>query len=219
MSGWFSRTLPRRVFLRRPCLSSSRYSTRESRIYSCVPCSATSASSFEYGYIEDVERLEDYRPGGYHPIRIDDRLHKRYRIVHKLGHGTFSTAWLALDEQTSKYVAIKVGTADADRREADILSQLTTGVAACSHAADKASMIAMAVDRFIFDGPNGTHPCFVTVPARCSLMDAKEASDPRLFQLDVARSLAAQLAMAVSLVHSQGYAHGGACSLSSCPPL
>ncbi|OHW99828.1 protein kinase domain-containing protein [Colletotrichum incanum] len=39
-------------------------------------------------------------------------------------------------------------------------------------------------------------------------MDAKEASDSRLFQLDVARSLAAQLAMTISLVHSQGYAHG-----------
>ncbi|KAK7430869.1 hypothetical protein QQZ08_002659 [Neonectria magnoliae] len=73
-------------------------------------------------------------------------------------------------------------------READILSQLTTGVAACNSADDKASMIPMAVDRFGLDGPNGTHPCFVTVPARCSLMDAKEASDSRLLQLDVARS-------------------------------
>jgi len=167
-----------------------------------------SISGIEYGYIEGVENLSDYRPGGYHPIHIDDRLHKRYRIVHKLGHGTFSTAWLALDERTSKYVAIKVGTADADRREVEILSQLTTGVATYKHVADKASMIPIVVDRFSLDGPNGTHPCFITVPARCSLMDAKGASDTRLFQLDVARSLAAQLAMAISLVHSQGYAHG-----------
>ncbi|KAF7552157.1 hypothetical protein G7Z17_g4490 [Cylindrodendrum hubeiense] len=208
MIGWFSQILPRRVFPRRPCLSSPQYSIPKSRIFSHVPRSTTSTSSFEYGYIEAVETLEDYRPGGYHAIQIDDRLHMRYRIVHKLGHGTFSTAWLALDEQTSKYAAIKVGTADADRREVDILSQLTTGVAASSHAADKASMIPMAIDCFSLDGPNGTHPCFVTVPARCSLMDAKEASDPRLLQLDVARSLAAQLVMAVALVHSQGYAHG-----------
>ncbi|GJC85702.1 serine/threonine-protein kinase SRPK [Colletotrichum liriopes] len=167
-----------------------------------------SASGIEYGYIEDVERLSDYRLGGYHPIHIDDRLHKRYRIVHKLGHGTFSTAWLALDENTSKYVAIKVGTADADIQEVNILSQLTTGAAASSHAADEASMIPTVLDRFSLDGPNGTHPCLVTVPARCSLMDAREASDSRLFQLDVARALAAQLAMAISLVHSKGYAHG-----------
>lgn len=70
-------------------------------------------------------------------------------------------------------------------------------------------MIPMVIDRFSLQGPNGTHPCFVTVPARCSLIDAKEASEMLLFQLDVARSLAAQLVMAVSLVHAQGYAHGG----------
>lgn len=214
MSGWFSRALRRHVFPRRPCLSISRSSRRQSLTGSHTPCPSISTSTFEYGYIEDVETLEDYRPGGYHPIQIDDRFRKRYRVVHKLGHGAFSTAWLALDEQTSKYVAIKVGTADANRREVDILCQLTAGVGAdaCSRSADKASMIPLVIDSFNLDGPNGTHPCFVTVPARCSLMDSKEASGPRLFQLNVARSLAAQLAMAVSYVHSQGYVHGGTCS-------
>ncbi|KPM35718.1 hypothetical protein AK830_g10846 [Neonectria ditissima] len=208
MSGWFSRrTLLRRTCPRRWCHPSHRFSTRQPHIFSDVP-NSISASDVEYGYIENVERLSDYRTGGYHPVLIEGHLHNRYRIVHKLGHGTFSTAWLALDKQTSGYVAIKVGTADADSREADVMSQLTTRAATCSHAMDKASMIPKVIDRFSLDGPNGTHPCFVTVPARCSLMDAKEASDPRLFQLDVARSLAAQLAMAVSLVHSQGYVHG-----------
>ncbi|KAI3332848.1 kinase-like domain-containing protein [Ustulina deusta] len=169
-----------------------------------------SPTGFQYGYIEGVEDLEDYKPGGYHPIHIDDRLHQRYRIVHKLGHGTFSTVWLALDEQTSKYVAIKVGTADADSREADILSNLAIAAAAVtgSPAADKASMLPPAIDRFCIAGPNGTHPCFVTSPANCSLRDSKEASDWCLFQLDVARSLCAQLAMAVYFIHSEGYAHG-----------
>ncbi|KAI9147976.1 Mitogen-activated protein kinase MKC1 [Paramyrothecium foliicola] len=66
----------------------------------------------------------------------------------------------------------------------------------------------MALDHFTIRGPNGTHPCFVTTPARCSLKETKEGYHSRLFQLDVGRSLAAQLAIAVSLVHSQGYAHG-----------
>ncbi|KAI0556270.1 kinase-like domain-containing protein [Xylaria curta] len=167
-----------------------------------------STSDVEYQYIEDVEDLSVYQPGGYHPIQIDDCLHNRYRIVHKLGYGTFSTAWLALDEQKSKYVAVKVGTADADRGEADILSQLRKGVVASRRVEGVASMIPLALDRFDLEGPNGTHPCFVTFPARCSLRDAREASGPGLFQLDVARSLAAQLTMAVSLVHSQDYAHG-----------
>lgn len=170
--------------------------------------STLSAPPVEYGYIDGVEHLGDYRLGGYHPIHIDERLDKRYRIVHKLGHGTFSTAWLAIDEKTSKYVAIKVGTADADRTEADILSQLTENAASYIGSEDKPSLIPVVLRRFHLRGPNGTHPCLVTLPARCSLRDAKEASGSSLFQLDVARSLAAQLVMAVSLVHSQGYAHG-----------
>ncbi|KAI1281383.1 kinase-like domain-containing protein [Xylaria sp. FL0933] len=162
---------------------------------------------FQYGYIEDVEYLEHYARGGYHPVHIDDSLLQRYRIVYKLGHGSFSTVWLALDDQTSKYVAIKVGTADADIREIDILSKLALAGTA-SPAADKASMVLPAIDRFCIAGPNGTHPCFVTSPASCSIEDSKEACNWSLFQLDVARSLCAQLAMAICFIHSEGYAHG-----------
>ncbi|KAI1737187.1 kinase-like domain-containing protein [Xylaria scruposa] len=198
------RALPRLMFLRRPCLSYPQRLIQKSRIFLSAPYSNPSPSYIRYEIIEDVEWLSDYQPGGYHPIQIDDRLHNRYRIVHKLGYGTFSTVWLALDEQNSKYVAVKVGTADADRQEADILSQLRRGVV----ASREASMIPPALDRFDLEGPNGTHPCFVTFPARCSLRNARGPSDSGLFQLDVARSLAAQLTLAIALVHSQGYAHG-----------
>ncbi|EXU98479.1 protein kinase [Metarhizium robertsii] len=170
--------------------------------------STTSTPPAEYGYIHGVEHLSDYRPGGYHPLHIDDRLHKRYRIVHKLGHGACSTAWLAIDEKTTKYVAIKLGTADADRSELDILSQITQSPGSRSILEDQPSLLPVVLDRFDVGGPNGTHPCLVTLPARCSLRDAREASGSFLFQLDVARSLAAQLVMAVSLVHARGYAHG-----------
>lgn len=93
--------------------------------------------------------------------------------MHKLGHGTYSTAFLALDEQTSTHVSIKVGAADADKREADILSQISTGITAPSP--ETASTAPLALDCFTIDGPNGIHPCLVTVLARCSLRDAKEA--------------------------------------------
>jgi len=121
LSGWIPRTVSRHVSWRRPCyLPASLFSKRQSRVFSNVSFSAKSTSAFEYQYVEDAEALENYQLGGYHPVQIDDRLHTRYRISHKLGHGTYSTAWLALDEQTSTYVAIKVGASDADKREADI---------------------------------------------------------------------------------------------------
>ncbi|EXK36081.1 serine/threonine protein kinase [Fusarium oxysporum f. sp. lycopersici 4287] len=84
-----------------------------------------STPTVRYKYIEEVEVLEDYRPGGYHPVQINDTLrHDRYQIVHKPGHGTFSTAWLALNRNSSTYVAVKVGASYADKNEVDILSRL-----------------------------------------------------------------------------------------------
>lgn len=48
----------------------------------------------------DQEKLSRYRPGGYHPVHLGDTFKDgRYKIVHKLGWGGFSTAWLARDSE------------------------------------------------------------------------------------------------------------------------
>ncbi|SCV38973.1 related to dis1-suppressing protein kinase dsk1 [Fusarium fujikuroi] len=70
------------------------------------------------------------------------------------------------------------------------------------------TLIPRVLDSFVVKGPNGSHPCLVTTPARCSLIDTKDSSESGLFQLDVARSLAVQVIKAVAHVHSRGYAHG-----------
>jgi hypothetical protein len=171
--------------------------------------SSTSSRLVLYQLIEDVERLEYYRPGGYHPIQIGDRFHERYRIVHKLGFGTFSTIWLARDEQVSKYLAIKVCTADAIPQEADTLSRLAEVGDASQRETPGRSLIPTVLDCFNIQGPNGSHTCFVTAPARCSLSDTREASVCGLFQLEAARSMAAQIALAVAYIHEQGLVHGG----------
>jgi serine/threonine protein kinase len=81
-----------------------------------------------------LETPSRYATGGYHPIEIGDTLHhERYRIIHRLGHGGFSTVWLAEDLQFGKllkhidpcltqppsahYVAIKVFTAELPQEE------------------------------------------------------------------------------------------------------
>ncbi|KAG5969417.1 hypothetical protein E4U56_008319 [Claviceps arundinis] len=157
---------------------------------------------------EDIEDVHRYRPGGYHPIHIDDRLNERYRIVEKLGHGGYSTVWLALDEQTTKYVAVKVGVSDADRVEIDVLSHLAQSPLSDTISETNRLLIPPVLDHFEISGPNGTHLCLVTPPARCSLREVKRELCSGFFQLDIARSLAAQLVMALSLLHKRGYAHG-----------
>lgn len=48
--------------------------------------------------ISPCEWIEDYRPGGYHPVHLGD-LYKedQYKIIRKLGQGSYSTVWLARD--------------------------------------------------------------------------------------------------------------------------
>jgi serine/threonine-protein kinase SRPK3 len=165
--------------------------------------------SVEYGWIDGVERLDMYTPGGYHPVMINDLLCDRYRVVDKLGFGGYSTIWLARDYQLNRYVAIKVNVSNSllPRRESSILRALSSSKST-SKANDTTTgaFIPRILDEFDIKGPNGTHSCYIVAPAQGNL---KEASFSRLFPVEVARSLAARLALAVSFVHSQGFVHGG----------
>ena len=164
-----------------------------------------STSRVLYEPIESVERMEYYQEGGYHPVEIGDHFHDRYRVVHKLGHGTYSTIWLARDERSSRYVAVKICTADSDPLETDVLSQLSEPLRSSDIGA---TMIPSILDRFNIQGPNGNHACLVTSPARMSLSEAKNGSWIGLFQIDVARALAAQLATVIRYMHAEGLVHG-----------
>lgn len=44
------------------------------------------------------EGCQVYRPGGFHPVYIGDIFKDRYRVLNKVGYGTYSTVWLVHDE-------------------------------------------------------------------------------------------------------------------------
>jgi hypothetical protein len=58
-----------------------------------------SIASFRYLLVDfEAEDLEKYQPGGFHSVHLEDIYdNNRYRVVHKLGAGGFSTVWLARD--------------------------------------------------------------------------------------------------------------------------
>jgi len=59
---------------------------------------------------DPTEWLEAYRPGGLHPIHLGDTLcQERYKIIRKLGYGSFSTVWLAHDRRYVEDVLIDLG--------------------------------------------------------------------------------------------------------------
>lgn len=52
----------------------------------------------------DAEPLHRYKKGGYHPTGLGDLLKDgRYKILHKLGWGGYSTVWAARDQRFDTY--------------------------------------------------------------------------------------------------------------------
>lgn len=162
---------------------------------------------FEYEVVDEVEQLERYGPGGYHPVAIGDTLHQgRYRIIHKLGHGTYSTSWIARDKETNEYVAVKICTADSSgaSQERAVLRHLREG-----SRDERVAMVTALLDEFSLDGPNGQHVCIVTKPTRMSIPDTRETSSCYgLLHIPTARAVIAQLIHAVAFCHDKGVVHG-----------
>ncbi|KAJ6538904.1 kinase-like domain-containing protein, partial [Mycena vulgaris] len=117
---------------------------------------------------EDEEDWEDYKPGGYHPVKIGDSFSdNRYQVVRKLGWGHFSTVWLAWDSKMKRHVALKV-VKSASRYtetaldEIKLLQRLITSSTPNGGAnhPGRAHVISF-LDHFRHTGPNGTHVCMV----------------------------------------------------------
>lgn len=174
-----------------------------------------SASTDEQGSIheltyhkhEEVEDLEGYSKDGYHPVTIGDvYMSGRYRIVHKLGWGSYSTVWLARDSYSNRYVALKILVAGAsqDSTEGRILRHLQITM----KEDPGSSFVASLLDEFHISGPNGHHLCIATEPARGSVGESKE-DHPWMFSLDVARAITAQAVFGLGAIHRAGVIHGG----------
>jgi serine/threonine protein kinase len=157
----------------------------------------------------DIEDFEEYRVGGYHPTVIGDVFDNgRYEVVHKLGSGGYSTTWLARDKDTEHYVALKIPRASEASKstEADILRLLSDSTS--GHKGQR--FVPRLLDEFAFDGPNGHHVCLVQEAAICSIARSKEdAAADFMFPVETARSIAAQLILGLSYLHSRGVCHGG----------
>lgn len=159
-------------------------------------------------WLDDVESPSRYQPGGYHPVMIDDLIHNRYRIMEKLGHGTYSTIWLVSDEQNQQIVALKIGTSNPPSilREHAILTKILGASLAPESANNQCRFLPRIFDYFQITGPNGTHWCYTSAVAACDLEGAKYGE---VLPIEVARAMAANLALATSFIHSRGVCHGG----------
>lgn len=57
------------------------------------------------------EWAEQYCLGGFHPVKLGDTFHSgKYRVIRKLGEGSYSTVWLAV---STEYVPLQLLLIDA----------------------------------------------------------------------------------------------------------
>ncbi|KAG5959016.1 hypothetical protein E4U56_005168 [Claviceps arundinis] len=107
----------------------------------------------------DAESLHLYKPGGYHPVALGDVMKDgRYKILHKLGWGSFATTWAAKDQRDDRYVAVKIMISKVEgNRELKMLRALS----ALPKDHPGSSYVCQMLDHFTHVGPNGTHTCLV----------------------------------------------------------
>ncbi|KAF7312758.1 Kinase-like protein [Mycena indigotica] len=159
---------PANHWIHHTCFHAARMSEPESKPR--VPSEGNSAGE-KADQLEGEEDLKDYKPGGYHPVKIGDLfLDGRYVIVRtELGWGRSSTVWLAWDSDLMHHVALKIVRAEytADAKiELRILRHLSM-TAASGKAAETDTLhpgrahVVSLLNHFMHTGPNGTHVCLV----------------------------------------------------------
>ncbi|KAJ3446811.1 protein kinase superfamily protein [Anaeramoeba flamelloides] len=124
---------------------------------------------------QDSNKQDDYSEGGYHPTTVGELYKHRYKAIHKLGLGYFSTVWLVEDikyggklvktktgkvVRKDKFLAMKIIKsarmfAQVSVDEIKILEKVTQ-----EDPLDAVNVVKLR-DRFLHEGPNGKHICMV----------------------------------------------------------
>ena len=152
---------------------------------------------------DDTEDVDKYDERLYYPILIGEVLHQRYRIEHKLGHGGFSTVWMARDMQTNRDVALKI-TVPGSLGEYEYSMQNEI-----IRAVQDTSNLLIYLDTFLLPGPSSSYIHRVLVfPVRGPSLSSYSLS-PGTLSISTRMIAARQLLKALQSLHSGGIVHRG----------
>lgn len=169
-------------------------------------------TSEQYLVTEDIEW---YEPGGFHPVHLGDLLGPdgRYRVVDKLGFGGWGTVWLCHDRIEGRWRAVKINAAAASHGEKDreleavrkLMERLRLGTVEGPLQILESHGIALPVNHFAIQGPNGTHLALVYPLLGASLGKVFQYNAP---QPDLLKDICFQLVQAMQFLHRNGVCHG-----------
>lgn len=160
-------------------------------------------------HIERHEKLRYYRPGGFHPVLVGDKLGDsgRFIVVRKLGHGTYGIVWMCWDKEVQRLRAVKIMQADTSeedfKKEVGLLDLLSKNSNAVSVEEAHKNHLAVPLEHFWQDGPNGRHLCLIMPVLGSTVMKAKILGD-----VDFLRDVCSQVTGGLAFLHSKGVAHG-----------
>ncbi|KAF8136805.1 kinase-like domain-containing protein [Mycena galopus ATCC 62051] len=183
-----------------PLTSVSYDEPKEADQSSLASSTMSKEQSFVFPDYNGCEPSSAYTLGGLCPIRLGCVLGSppHYRILAKLGHGTFFTMWLARDRVANRNVALKIVEAKrtTNNTEPIMLQRLITA------DADR-SCVNQVLDVFEQTSPNGVHEVLVMDP----LYSLDLLRKPK-FGLRITREVVRQLVESLASIHNLGIAHG-----------
>lgn len=157
------------------------------------------------------EFVERYKPGCYYPVQLGDTFSdNRYRILHKLGWGSYSTTWLARDDLKNRNVALKVSSADATTKTRPGEKELLQAISALPKSHPGHVHIVSLLDSFMVHGLNGAHSCLVLELLGPSVHETNLYTMTNYaFPASVAKKLVFQVLSGIDFLSSHGIGHRG----------
>ncbi|KAI1326699.1 kinase-like domain-containing protein [Xylariaceae sp. FL0255] len=158
---------------------------------------------------EGIETTGHYRPGGYHPVHLHDKLNDRFEVIHKLGFGGFATIWLCWDAKNRIWVAVKIIQAcvsNEQRPEIKLINALKADPDFDLEDWGRAGVI-LPSEQFWLDGPNGRHLCEV-LPVLGPLLYDQWHYGMSLEELPMMKELLYQVVSGLNFLHKKGICHG-----------
>ncbi|GJJ11463.1 hypothetical protein Clacol_005696 [Clathrus columnatus] len=154
-----------------------------------------------------VELVNYYCPGGFHPVHLNDTFKNgQYRVIHKLGYGTYGTVWLVHDTILKRYASLKILAASVSSSHSEVaviqhLQQHATG--------SGKEYVVEIFDTFEHTGPNGLHHCIVMeVLGPPISSDIGEIYSDERFPFEAAKRMSTQVAHGLGYIHTAGIVHG-----------